>query len=97
MHNAYAQLLFLPFLFSSHLKTNIHALNGSPPSHRVNAARAHNSEYTYDVSPEHAVIHTATRDAYCSVVRLGSSESTPSVNGYFAYVLDQAGGEEESM
>lgn len=61
---------------------------------RVDEGAAITPGYHYDIEAHHAVLHTATRDAYCASI---VSPSVPSINGYFAYVLGNASLEDENM
>lgn len=63
---------------------------------RIDEAATLMSNFSYDIAPEHAVLHTATRNAYCAVVQ-SLSGAVPSVNGYFAYVLSNASLHDENM
>jgi hypothetical protein len=61
---------------------------------RVDQCAAITPGYHYDIEPQYAVLHTATRDAYCNSL---SPSTPPALNGYFAYVLGNASSVDESM
>jgi hypothetical protein len=62
---------------------------------RIDAAAQIYPGFEFDIAPQHAVLHTATRDVYCDLAR--QSSTSPSINGYFAHVIAEAGSEEASM
>lgn len=60
----------------------------------IMAARAINPTWNKYVHQRHAVLHTATRNAYCKILDVRTAE--PSITGYYAYAdMQEAAAEDE--